>query len=307
MAKSLLGKNSAPDLRAMVYKGLARTYGSLNNYRKANEALLIFSSINDSISGMTKSAKYVLRLAEDEYGDILDREKHYQRMISFLASGIGIVLLSLFIISFIAYRLRQTYQTLISQSLELSLISEKPPIKCPAFETCVNREACLADCIGIDSTTISGNIPQEENVPKKIMDLCTEKEYALLAKFAKEMQRLLNQENIYRNPDLTIQDVSVRLKTNRTYLSKAIHTVLQTNFNTIINDLRIKEAIRKISEGEHEYMKLESLAQEVGFSNRNTFQVAFKKFTGVTPSYFIKNFPQSVTLSKMNLQENINI
>ena len=37
------------------------------------------------------------------------------------------------------------------------------------------------------------------------------------------------------------------------------------------------------------YKKLEAIAEESGFNNRNTFTVAFKKVTGLNPSEFLKD------------------
>jgi AraC-like DNA-binding protein len=43
-----------------------------------------------------------------------------------------------------------------------------------------------------------------------------------------------------------------------------------------------------IENGQAEQFTLEALAAKCGFSNRNTFTSAFKKFSGKTPSCFIK-------------------
>jgi AraC-like DNA-binding protein len=37
------------------------------------------------------------------------------------------------------------------------------------------------------------------------------------------------------------------------------------------------------------YKKLETIANEAGFNNRNTFISAFKKVTGIKPSEFLKD------------------
>ena len=40
---------------------------------------------------------------------------------------------------------------------------------------------------------------------------------------------------------------------------------------------------------EYKYKKLEAIAEESGFNNRNTFAIAFRKVTGVNPSEFLRN------------------
>jgi AraC-like DNA-binding protein len=60
------------------------------------------------------------------------------------------------------------------------------------------------------------------------------------------------------------------------------------NFNDFVNEYRISSCIEKLLKKEWEFKKLESIAEETGFNNRNTFTSAFKKATGLNPSEFIK-------------------
>jgi AraC-like DNA-binding protein len=61
------------------------------------------------------------------------------------------------------------------------------------------------------------------------------------------------------------------------------------NFNDFINEYRIIFSIDKLLKKEWMYKKLETIANESGFNNRNTFISAFKKVTGVKPSEFLKD------------------
>lgn len=105
-----------------------------------------------------------------------------------------------------------------------------------------------------------------------------------------KLEKIMEEKKLYLDPQLTIQKTAEYLETNRSYLSKAINTNLNTNFPGYINDLRIKETIRLISEGAAINLTLEVLAENSGFANRSVFISAFKKYTGVTPSFFIKNY-----------------
>lgn len=105
-----------------------------------------------------------------------------------------------------------------------------------------------------------------------------------------KLEKIMEEKKLFLDPQLTIQKTAEYLETNRSYLSKAINTNLNTNFPGYINDLRIKETIRLISEGAAINLTLEVLAENSGFANRSVFISAFKKYTGVTPSFFIKNY-----------------
>ena len=61
------------------------------------------------------------------------------------------------------------------------------------------------------------------------------------------------------------------------------------NFNQFINDYRIREACQLFERGIHHEKTIEGIALTVGFNNRATFISAFKNYTGVTPSFYIKS------------------
>ena len=79
-------------------------------------------------------------------------------------------------------------------------------------------------------------------------------------------------------------------------LSAFINSYYKMNFNDFVNEYRILCCIEKLLNKEWEFKKLESIAEETGFNNRNTFTSAFKKATGLNPSEFIKYIKQGKVL-----------
>jgi len=73
------------------------------------------------------------------------------------------------------------------------------------------------------------------------------------------------------------------------YLSGFINKYYKMNFNDFINEYRVIFSIDKLLKKEWMYKKLETIANEAGFNNRNTFISAFKKVTGQKPSEFLKD------------------
>jgi AraC-like DNA-binding protein len=71
-------------------------------------------------------------------------------------------------------------------------------------------------------------------------------------------------------------------------LSAFINKHYKVNFNDFINEYRVNYCKVKILNDEWKYKKLEAIADESGFSNRNTFTAAFKRVTGLNPSEFLK-------------------
>ena len=73
------------------------------------------------------------------------------------------------------------------------------------------------------------------------------------------------------------------------HLSAFVNQYYKINFNDFINEYRVMTCVDKLLSMEWKYKKLEAIAEESGFNNRNTFTVAFRKVTGINPSEFLKN------------------
>lgn len=102
----------------------------------------------------------------------------------------------------------------------------------------------------------------------------------------------IENEKIYLNNDLTLEDISNRLNVSKNHASQVINENFGMSFNNLINKYRIDEVIKHIEEGDSD-INLGDLAYKVGFNNRNSFYNAFKKFTGISPTNYIKKNIQS--------------
>jgi YesN/AraC family two-component response regulator len=105
-----------------------------------------------------------------------------------------------------------------------------------------------------------------------------------------DLEQLMNVEALYKQPDLTLSELAVRLKTNTSYLSHCINLHMKCNFSDYINQLRVKEACRMISQMPAARLSIDQVASKVGFNSKSAFYTAFKKFTGVTPACFQKTW-----------------
>lgn len=102
------------------------------------------------------------------------------------------------------------------------------------------------------------------------------------------IKEALESEKLYLDSTLQIQDVAqlVGLPVRRT--SFVVNSYFGKNFNQLINEYRIREAIRRIEDGFLKEFTLDGLWEEVGFSNRTSFFRAFKEVTGGTPGQFVQ-------------------
>ena len=103
------------------------------------------------------------------------------------------------------------------------------------------------------------------------------------------LDKIMKEERLYLDPQITQATVAKKIKTNTAYLSRAINQKYNLNFSSYVNTFRVKEAEKIISGDESELYTFEGISRSVGFTSKSAFYNAFKKFTGKTPSKYAEN------------------
>lgn len=110
-------------------------------------------------------------------------------------------------------------------------------------------------------------------------------------KILTELLRLFDEEQIYREVDLRIQDVAIRIGTNRTYVSGAINKNFGVRFSGFVNGYRIREAQKLLLASAS---SVHDIAGIVGFKNTSTFNFQFKEICGQSPLQWKQQFSGKV-------------
>jgi AraC-like DNA-binding protein len=103
------------------------------------------------------------------------------------------------------------------------------------------------------------------------------------------MQKLLNcmeKDKPYLNPKLTIEELSNLSRIPPRSLTVVLNEELNQNFNDFINTYRIKEAERLLTSTKKRFKTVLEVVYEVGFNSKSSFNTAFKKQIGMTPTQF---------------------
>ncbi|AVF48118.1 MULTISPECIES: helix-turn-helix transcriptional regulator [Elizabethkingia] len=252
--KTLVEEKMNTDLnrRLATYDNLKNIYDSIKDVSKQNKYLKLYSNLNDSL----------LRIKNKSIITHSDKQTHHlQSEVSNLRKDIlwSCLAATIILFSIGAYfykrnsTLRIKYNVLINK-LENQEVTATKRIYGNSNEVYVNS-----------------NIPlhKEDNIIKKI-------------------EAFENSEKFLRK-NITLPYISHLLNINPRYLSITINKVKNKNFNDYINELRIKYIIDKLYNNPlyREY-KISYLAEECGYSSHQVFITAFRKETGMTPSYFIK-------------------
>lgn len=98
----------------------------------------------------------------------------------------------------------------------------------------------------------------------------------------------------YLNPEINIYQLAILLNIKKHHLSQVINERTGMNFFDFINTFRVEEIKKNLTHPSMKNLTLLGIALESGFNSKATFNSAFKKFTGLTPSDFQKTLKKQV-------------
>jgi AraC-like DNA-binding protein len=101
---------------------------------------------------------------------------------------------------------------------------------------------------------------------------------------------LIAESKPYLNPELTLHDLSSQLKVSDRKLSILINAELGKSFFDLINSYRIEEAKKILRTSKDPKLTVLEIMYEVGFNSKSSFNTAFKKYTGSTPTAYRARF-----------------
>ena len=107
---------------------------------------------------------------------------------------------------------------------------------------------------------------------------------AVRARVLRKLDTALGCEAMYRDSALNLKALSAHVRESEHYVSQVISQDLGTNFYDLVNVRRIAEAQQLLLEVPQRTVI--EIALEVGFNSKSTFNTAFKRLTGTTPTEF---------------------
>ncbi len=244
-----------------AYHNLALAYEGKKDYKNAFEFEKEYVHLHDSLFNQ-KMSKQINELeikyeTEKKDKDIALKQNKIRikniELLSLLTGFLFIAIVAIFILRL--YRKRnKAYTALVQKQMEIM-----------ACEVQADEE--------------------EKSFNKKYKDSSLSNE--LKTALSNKLEIAMKKDKVFLQPDLSLGKLAQCLGINSKYLSQAIHETSGESVTDFINRQRVNEASRLLIDPGYQHISVEGIAEIVGFGSKSTFNAAFKKFTGVTPSFFM--------------------
>jgi AraC-like DNA-binding protein len=106
-----------------------------------------------------------------------------------------------------------------------------------------------------------------------------------IGNYYSQLLSILENEKLYLNPELVLQDLADRMHTSSKILSQVINQRSGLNFFDFINSYRCEEVKSIMADADPKVTILEIMYQ-AGFNSKSSFNKEFKKLNGVTPTEY---------------------
>ncbi len=131
----------------------------------------------------------------------------------------------------------------------------------------------------LTSNLVSENKTQIAEASKTNEDVQTLKQYMV-------------DEEPFLNSSLTIQDLANQMELNTKDVSILINHTIGKHFFDFINEYRIHKATQVLEDPTQNELTVLEILYNVGFNSKSSFNTAFKKHTGTTPTLYRKSKQQ---------------
>ncbi len=107
--------------------------------------------------------------------------------------------------------------------------------------------------------------------------------------YIKEFLRLMDEEKLFMDNSITVNQVAKRMGIPRQHLSEILNIHIKSNFQDFINKRRVEEFVTYLQNDKYANYTIMGIANEVGFKSKSSFNTTFKKIHGITPSQYKKS------------------
>lgn len=283
------GQKGCVELRQSAYQHLAHIYAlrgdSLRSQKYNNLNIMLRDTLQHGEQmhvALNRLFAYEKRANDKE---VMSLNKTIDRQWYFIGFFI-LVVISLVSLSYIAAsknkKLQSAYRLLVEKNEEQIRAIERDRALRDEKQQVIQTvtEKTVADVSYEEKGSITQDEEQEGSSENLILSL---QQVNLLQE---EIDAVMSDTRNISNPDFNLALLAKLVDSNTKYVSYVINKTYQKNFKTYLNEFRIREASRRLSDPQYANLTIQAVAEMVGFNTPNTFIIAFKKTIGMTPSVY---------------------
>lgn len=104
--------------------------------------------------------------------------------------------------------------------------------------------------------------------------------------YKKQIIDIVINKRKYRDPDYNAHGLANDLKISIFQLSRVLKRELGMSYTDLVHKARIKDAQKYLVSKRGRKLTIDDISVMIGFSNRQSFFAAFKKWSGTTPEQY---------------------
>ncbi len=282
------------DMLVSTYKDLSRIYKQKNDIQKAMDYKLRFIDLSDSVfnqrnfnnlknaqflSEMNRTKATIQQLNEETRQKAAQIEIQQRWLLT-----ITIIAIIFIVLLIVIYRQKQTlavaYRNLFNRSQEQLQSEGFYKKRIAALESELKKEWDFASRI---SSSKKKNADMAPPIPYSY-PYPVQRE-----KLLSDIQHIMDDTLEFCNSDFSVEKLATLVNSNSRYVSQTINEEYNKNFRSFLNEYRIKEAMRRLSDMDsYGHFTIQAIAESVGYKSQANFIAVFTKHTGIKPSMYQK-------------------
>ncbi len=285
-ALMLAKQNDSKDFIKTVYGELSNLYHDMGDTAQEEHFELIYWRCRDSLMNQShladaKDVKFWHDL--NRVNNEVERLNERQRLHVML---LFITLLVVAIITYLLYRLWKSYKRVQQSHYQLYLKNE-------ALLSQENENQRQIETLRIKNSELETAVQQTQGSNEtrhgKTKYLSSQMNESDAQEIFERIQEIMAHTDKIFEQGFTLNDLAELMGLRLHYVSQAINEIYGNNFNTLLNQFRIKEACLRLTDHEnYGNVTIEAIGNSVGFKSRANFSVLFKQSTGLSPSEYRK-------------------
>lgn len=293
--EALARKNGTIDLLAVSLGNLAGIYERIGDAENAFHYKTLYICLNDSIFNQRefnslKNAQFLYEL--DNYNEIISQlttqknrnEQKITRQRLLIISILTVLLIGGICSMYVLMqkrRLAVAYSELYNRNNEMLKREENYKNRILAMRELYEK----------------GNKQAEKIEPDGAMEDIDEKNISngifipdeLRVKISHGIIMIMENEDEICNNDFNIARLATLVGSNTRYVSQVINDEYGMNFRSLLNECRVKVAMKRMSDNEHYGMyTIKAISESVGYKSQANFIRVFTQYTGIKPSMYQK-------------------